>query len=131
MDDLLKPSEGSRSVVNLIVGFVGSVSFIKFVSVVANRWMDRGIKRDEYRHEDGKTSEKRAWERVSVVEAECNRLEFTLLKELQEKSDLNVSLVVTRARLESQIDQNTKLCEEIADLQQERDELLKRLETRG
>jgi hypothetical protein len=140
VDDLLNRDNG-RGVLNLVLGLLGIGGGMKVISAVVNKVMDRGMKRDEYEHADKATSEERAWKRVNELEEERRKIDIELDNALIAKYDSaqkawisEQSLTICTSRLESQMKQNTELCEQNAHLREKCEELQQRiheLERRG
>lgn len=127
MDELLNRPDGSRPIVQVVVGFLGSVGALKFISVLANRVMDRRIKQDEYRHHDSDSFTSQAWKRADELHAECKRLDAALDDKMRELYTLGIELAITKQRLQSEIDQSTRLSSETHTLKARCNELETRL----
>lgn len=127
MDDLLNPQGGSRPLIQVALGFLGSVGALKFVSVAVNKIMERRMKLDEYRHTDVTSFTSQAWKRADELHAECKRLDQALDDKMRELYAIGTELAITKQRLQSEMEQTTRLCEELATLKKRCSDLETRL----
>ncbi len=117
MDDLFKGEDG-RGIWKLVAGFLGSIGGVKVVSSIINKLAERRINLDKYRHEEADKFAEREAERSKMLEGEIRRLNDILTQERELKWDAKNKLSITEQRLESQILQNSELCEDIETLRQ-------------
>jgi hypothetical protein len=123
MDELLKPAEGTKGAVELVLKVVGGVTGVRVALSVIRHWWGHREQQDKYRHEEHATSEERAWKRVTELEEQLRAQAAAYDTLMREKHTAELNAKLYEVRLEGQMAQNTLICGELAELRDRNDDL--------